>query len=381
MAETVVKVLYKFGQSIWLDFISRSLIQSGQLKELIKIGITGLTSNPTIFNNAIKTGSEYNEDIRSLSRMNKSAFEIYDELTIKDIQDAADLFRPIYEQTNGRDGYVSLEVNPHLAFDAEKTIQEAHRLHSKVARPNVMFKIPATDEGFKAIQSLISDGININVTLIFSVEQYTRSAYAFINGIKEYKDKKTKSIWPTSVSSVFVSRIDTAVDNILDELISKETYHIKITKLTSLKGKTAVANSALIYKRYCEIFESEDFLTLKREGARQQRLLWGSTSTKNPAYSDIKYVTELIAKDTINTMPQKTLEAFLDNGVVKEALVRDTKFAEEIIYQLKDLDIEIDEICRRLLEEGIKAFIKPFDELLLTIENKIKMTKDDVLRT
>lgn len=372
MAKSIIEELAEFGQSIWLDNINRTMIETGKLKEMTASGLRGMTSNPTIFDKAISKSSVYDKQIEELCKNNKSDFQIYDDLTIKDIQDAADIFRPVYEKTQGLDGYISLEVNPKLAFKTKETIEEGKRLHQKVNRPNVMFKVPSTKESFGAIEELTACGISVNITLIFSLGQYIDSAWAYIKGIRRYLEDKGNIKKVRSVASVFVSRVDTAADNLLDGLISQEEDKQKIEKLSSLKGKAAVANSRLIYQKYLEIFASGEFKELQDKGAHIQRVLWGSTSTKNPAYSDIKYVTELIGKDTVNTTPDQTLEAFLDHGQVREALSSDIKDAQSIIDGLKEFGIEIDEICAKLLKDGVIAFEKSFESLLSSIGERTK---------
>jgi transaldolase len=363
MAKTPVKQLGEVGQSVWLDYISRSLLKSGRLKELIGLGITGMTSNPTIFDKAINSGSDYNNQIQKLQRQGKSTFEIYDDITIKDIQDAADLFRPTYDKTKGLDGYVSLEINPKLAYNTQETIKEGKRLATKVNRPNVMFKVPATDAGYKAISALLAEGINVNVTLIFSLEQYKKTAAAYLEGIKILLQNKGDARSVRSVASVFVSRIDTAVDKLLDQLQGQ-------AEAESLKGKAAVANSNLIYRAYTEICSGDEFNGMEKQGASVQRVLWGSTGTKNPAYSDIKYMAELIAKDTVNTVPENTLESFLDHGIVQETITADVGEAQGIIDALYKLGIDINAVCAKLLEDGVVAFEQSFDSLLSAIEKK-----------
>ncbi|UCG90902.1 MAG: transaldolase [candidate division WOR-3 bacterium] len=372
MAQSKMQELADFGQSIWLDYISRSLIETGRLKKMIAQGLRGMTSNPTIFDNAVSASADYDKQIAALKMLNKSTFEIYDELTVKDIQAAADLFRPVYEKTNNIDGHISLEVNPKLAYNIKETIEEAKRLYTKVNRPNVMFKVPSTDEGFAAIEELLAEGININITLIFSVQQYTNTAEAYIKGIERLLQKGGDVSTVCSVSSVFVSRIDTLTDKLIDEKSTRESSIEVRTKLEALKGTAAVANSAMIYKKYQDIFSSNRFKPLQEKGANVQRLLWGSTSTKNPAYSDIKYVTELIGKHTINTIPEHTLDAFLDHGVVKETLTGDTTEAQKIIDDLRRIGIDIDDVCKKLLKDGVVAFEKSFDSLLNAIEQKSK---------
>jgi len=372
MAKTIIQALSDFGQSIWLDYISRSLIDTGKLKELIDQGLRGMTSNPSIFDKAVSSSNDYNEGIRELYKAGKSTFEIYDDITVKDIQDAADLLRPIYEKTNRLDGYVSLEINPKLAYQTKETIEEGKRLFKKVNRSNVMLKVPSTEEGFAAIETLLAEGININSTLIFSLEQYIKTTQAYIRGIRKLLQKNGDISKINSVASVFVSRVDTMVDTMLDERFGKETDAAVKNRLEQLKGKAAVANSALLYKNYIDIFSGEDFNKLQKKGANVQRLLWGSTSTKNPAYSDIKYVAELIGKGTVNTIPQKTLNAFMDHGIVNETLTNNIQNAEKVVHDLKGFGIDINDVCHKLLEDGVTAFEKSFDSLLRSIEEKAK---------
>jgi transaldolase len=367
---TKIQELAEFGQSIWLDYISRSLIEKGRINELVELGVRGMTSNPSIFDKAVGSGCDYDEQIRRLQESGKSVFEIYDDLTVRDIQDAADILRPVYEDTKGFDGYVSLEINPHLARQTAETIEEGRRLHGKVNRPNVMFKVPSTEEGFGAIEALLAEGININVTLIFSQEQYVKTAEAFLSGMSRLAGNGGDLTRTNSVASVFVSRIDTAVDKKLDQLIEAENNETAKEQLLSLRGKAAVTNSELIYQRSLEIFSGKSFEELKKQGANVQRVLWGSTGTKDPAYSDIKYVTELIAKNTVNTLPEKTLDAFLDHGSVGEAVTSDAAGAQALIGKLGSLGIDINEVCARLLEAGVVAFADSFDNLLSTIGAK-----------
>lgn len=372
MSKTTVEQLGEFGQSIWLDNISRSMIETRKLSEMIAAGLRGMTSNPTIFEKAISGSSDYDAKIRELYNAGKSSFEIYDELTIHDIQDAADLFRPLYDKTNGSDGYVSLEINPQLACDTTATIKEGKRLHKKVNRPNAMFKVPATNEGFGAIEALLGEGINVNVTLIFSLDQYSKAARAFLRGMRRLRDKGGELRKTFSVASFFVSRVDTAVDMMIDDRLEREKNKAVQEELVSLKGKAAVANAHLIYKEYLMNFSQEAFFSLEKDGAMVQKVLWGSTGTKNPAYSDIKYVTELIAKDTINTLPPHTFEAFRAHGVIKEALTADVREARDIMDSLKKFGIDIDIVCAQLLKDGASAFTKSFESLLNTIECKAK---------
>ncbi len=372
MKKTVLRDLCETGQSIWLDNINRSMIESGRLKELINLGLRGMTSNPTIFDKAISTSTDYDAEILQLSNSDKTVFQIYDDLTTKDIQDAADLFLPIYEETRGLDGYVSLEINPHLAFNTNETIEEGKRLHQKVNRPNVMFKVPSTEEGFGAVEELISSGINVNITLIFSLEQYIKTAQAYMRGIKLLLENNGDPRSVHSVASVFVSRVDTYVDKLLEEKESQENEESIKSKLNSMRGKAAVANSRLIYKKYMDILSCEEFKTLWEKGANIQRVLWGSTSAKNPAYSDIKYVTELIGKSTVNTVPDSTLDAFLDHGEIREVLGADVYDAQEVIGNLNKFGIDINTVCAKLLNDGVTSFQESFDSLLNSIETKSK---------
>jgi transaldolase len=374
MSNSTIEQLAEFGQSIWLDNISRSIIESGRLEELIELGLRGMTSNPTIFEKAISDSSDYNEKIKELHKAGKSTFEIYDDLTVRDIQDAADILKPVYEKTNGQDGYVSLEINPKLAYRTGETIEEGKRLFEKVNRPNLMLKVPATDEGFEAIEALVGEGVNVNITLIFSLDQYVKTAHAFLRGMNKFLDNQGDVSTVSSVASVFVSRVDTAADKMLDDLMDKETNGAAKSELESLKGTAAVANSALIYRKHIEIFSEKAFALLKEKGARVQRVLWGSTGTKNPAYSDVKYVTELIARNTVNTLPDKTLEAFLDHGVVKEALTASAEKSQKTVDRFKGFGIDIDSICAKLLEDGAAAFTKSFESLLGTIERTAEET-------
>jgi len=369
---TKIKQLNSFGQSVWLDYISRELIDNGQLQKIIDMGVLGVTSNPSIFNKAITSGTNYDNLIRQLAQAGKKTLTIYNSLTIKDIQDAADLFMPIYLKTEKKDGFVSLEVNPNLAHDTEGTISEGMRLFNEVNRSNVMIKVPSTREGFPAIETLVSQGVNINVTLIFSREQYIQSVQAYLKGVKKRIRNQEQVNQVNSVASVFVSRVDTLIDQLLEEKISFAVDEQKRKELKELKGKAAVANARLIYQQYKDIFSSTEYRKLTDKGVHVQRLLWGSTSAKNPAYSDIKYVTELIGKDTINTMPEKTLRAFLEHGIVRDAMKLQTSKANNILVQLKNNNIDIDEMCLQLLKEGVNLFKESFKSLLKSIEQKRK---------
>jgi transaldolase len=370
MGDQAIRELGAFGQSVWLDNISRSMIRTGRLRSLIDLGLSGMTSNPTIFDHAVASGADYDDQIRELRRGGASAFEIYDELTTTDVRDAADLFRPVHERTAGLDGYVSLEINPKLADDARRTIEEGRRLAGKVGRPNVMFKVPATEAGYTAIEELTADGINVNITLIFSTHQYHETALAYLRGVRRLIEGGGDPKKVRSVASVFVSRIDTAVDKELGALAGRETDPRRKAAAGALEGRVAVANTHLCYADFREIFAGAGFQALAGRGATLQRPLWGSTSTKNPAYSDVKYVEELIAKDTVNTMPEKTFFAFLDHGRVAEALTADASKSRDVLAGLASLGISVDAACARLLEDGVRDFDKSLDDLLRTIEKK-----------
>ncbi|MDO8281540.1 MAG: transaldolase [Thermodesulfovibrionia bacterium] len=356
--------LAQIGQSIWLDNISRSMIESGRLQQEINKGLRGMTSNPSIFDKSISTSNDYDATMRELNTKGLSTFEIYDALTVRDVQDAADLFKPVYEKTNGLDGYVSLEINPDLAMNTHETIEEGRRLFQKVNRPNLMLKVPATDAGYEAVSELLGDGMNVNVTLIFSMGQYIKTADAYIEGLKRLSKKGGNMKNVHSVASVFVSRIDTAIDKMIDESADE--------KLKALRGRAAVSNSKLIFNKYGEIFSGAGFSALKLKGANVQRVLWGSTGSKDASYSDIKYVTELIGNPTVNTLPDNTFNAFLDHGIIEESLSKDVDDAQNTINALKGHGIDINDICLKLLDDGLVAFQQAFKSLLDAIEMKKK---------
>lgn len=347
----------RLGQSLWLDNINRSMIVSGKLKWLIDQGLRGQTSNPTIFKQAISTGTDYDAKIRQLAEAGKSTFEIYDKLTIKDVQDAADLFRDVYESTGGLDGYVSLEINPKLGNELEPQLKEGRRLWQKLDRPNVMIKVPATKNGLAVVKGLIAQGINVNVTLIFSAEQYSQAARAYLDGLNHLAQSGGDIRQVHSVASIFVSRIDTSIDKKLDAK-------------SALRGLAAVQNCKIIYHKFRKSLGDGEFKALKLKGANVQRVLWASTGTKDPRYSDIKYVTELIAADTVNTVPDKTLEAVLDHGLAKAAMPGDVAGAQKTIEQLRLLGIDVGMVCNQLLDDGLAAFEKSFEELMICVEEK-----------
>ena len=372
MPQTKMHELAELGQSLWLDNISRSMIEGNKLKDLIDQGLRGQTSNPTIFKQAISQSTDYDDKIVQMTEAGKKTFDIYDELTIRDVRDACDLFKGVYQTTNTLDGYVSLEINPHLANTYEAQRDEGLRLWQKVNRPNLMIKVPGTKQGCRVVSDLLAMGVNVNVTLIFAAEQYQDVGWAYLNGMKRLLEKTKDLSRVRSVASVFISRIDTAVDKMIDDKIASIADEKLKAKLEALKGRAAVANSEIIFHKYGQLFTSPEFKALQSTGAQPQRVLWASTGTKNPKYSDIKYITELVAKPTVNTLPDKTLEAFLDHGVVKTAMPGDIAGAQQTIQELRAQGIDVGVVCLRLLDEGLVAFDQSFDELTKSIEEKAK---------
>ncbi len=367
---TVVQELAQRGLSIWLDYISRSLIKENRLQEFINLGVRGMTSNPTIFDKAISGSDAYDAQIRNLIEKGADTFTIYDELTVEDIRNAADAFLPVYEKTEKKDGYVSLEIDPRLANELNASIEEGKRLFHKVERPNLMIKVPATQAGFAIVEELLASAINVNVTLIFSLQQYLQTQEAYLRGMQKALERGHDITRIHSVASIFVSRIDIAVDNILQEKIQKEFSSAMRDELQSLLGKAAVANSWIIFEAFQTFFQKgEAFQSLAQKGGEVQRVLWASTGAKNPAYSNIKYVEELICFPAVNTLPEKTLKAFLDHGKAAPTPI-DMQKAHKCIQQLKDFDIDIDKICQTLLEKGLEAFEQSFSSLLESITTK-----------
>ena len=370
MHNNPVKILATFGQSIWLDYIRRDLMAGGELTRLIEHdGLRGVTSNPAIFEKAMADSPDYDEDIRAMALEGKDAKDIYEALSQHDVQSAADEFRPLYEKTDGQDGYVSLEVNPHLAHDTPGTIQEARRLWSALNRPNVFIKVPATSEGLPAIQQLIREGININVTLLFGLPRYRQVAEACIAGL-EARAKQGKAVKRVaSVASFFVSRIDSLVDKRLDSFLAKGGNEADLAK--EVRGQTAIASAKMAYQIYKEIFSSDRFMKLADQGARVQRLLWASTGTKNPEYSDVKYIEALIGADTVNTVPVETLNAYRDHGVPKPTLEKEVVEAARVLKRLPELGINMDEVTQQLEDEGFAKFNQPFDKLMEALARKV----------
>lgn len=362
----------RFGQSFWYDNIQRGLIASGELQRLIDdFGVLGITSNPAIFEKAIASGADYDADIVAGVERGDDTHTIYETLAIADIQRAADLLEPVYEQTHGVDGFVSLEVSPHLANDYEGTVREARRLHQQVARRNLMVKVPATPAGIPAIQTLVADGININVTLIFSLDGYEAVARAYLAGLRE-RALNGQSVDIASVASFFVSRVDTLVDKLLDERIAAlpEWDADGRARLDRLKGKTAIANAKLAYEAFERIFAEPEFAELAAQGARPQRVLWASTSTKNPAYKDTYYVEALIGKDTVDTVPPATLKAFRDHGVAAPTLHEGLDDAKRVMHELEAAGIEMPAVWQKLQDDGVAIFADAFDALFQGIEGK-----------
>ena len=360
MKQSRIKSIHDFGQSIWLDFFDRKIMDSGELKKLIdNDGISGVTSNPSIFENAISSSSDYDDDIASLSQKKFNTEEIFFALAVKDIQRAADFFKPIYEKTKGNDGFVSLEVSPLLAHDTDGTIKQARELWKAVDRKNVMIKIPATAEGLPAIRKCTSEGININITLLFGLPRYKEVTDAYISGLEDRVKANQPIDKITSVASFFLSRIDVLTDPLLDG-----------RRLYNLKGEVAIASAKKAYEMYKNIFGSERFKALEAKGAKRQHLLWASTSSKDPSYSDVKYVEALIGNETINTIPLKTIEAFNDHGEVAARLENDLDKATSVLAQLNENGIDINIITQKLEDEGIEKFNKAYNVLLKTIENK-----------
>jgi len=370
MKENPLRKLEAFGQSIWLDYIRRDLIASGELRRLIENdGLRGMTSNPSIFEKAIAESNIYDQDIRDMAFRKKDVTAIYEALSQRDIQNAADEFRSVYEKTDGKEGYVSLEVNPHLAHDTKGTIAEARRLWATLNRPNVLIKVPATTDGLSAIQQLIGEGINVNVTLLFSLPRYREVVEAYIAGIeaRAAQDKPVKYI--ASVASFFLSRIDSMVDPLVEKFIESDGKKTEIAK--KVRGQVAISSAKVAYQIYNEIFNSSRFKKLADKGARVQRLLWASTSTKNPDYSDVKYIETLIGPDTVNTIPLETIDAYRDHGNPKLRLEQDVKEANWIMAQLPELGISIDKVTEQLEDEGVRKFDDPFDKLMESLTKKL----------
>lgn len=360
--ENRVKQIHELGQSIWLDFLSREIMDNGKLQQLIdEDGLCGVTSNPSIFEKAISSSSDYDDDIATFAQQKDSNDDIFFSVAVKDIKRATGIFKPVFEKTSGGDGFVSLEVSPHLAKDTEGTIKQARDLWQQVDAPNVMIKIPGTTEGLPAIRKCISEGININITLLFGLPRYREVTDAYLSGLEDRVKANQPIDQISSVASFFLSRIDVMVDPMLEEKGAED-----------LKGEIAIASAKKAYQIYKEVFSSDRFKALEAKGAQKQRVLWASTSTKNPAYSDVKYVEALIGPDTINTLPLETIEAFKDHGKAESRLEEGLDKADQNLQRLKEAGIDIDDITTRLVNEGIEKFNKPYDKLMEAVEKQKK---------
>jgi transaldolase len=355
MADSRLHQLSALGQSVWIDFLSRRLIKEGELARLMRDdAVVGVTSNPTIFQKAISEGDAYDEQLREVLAEEDDPKEVFLKLAVKDVQDACDLLRSVWDGGHGQDGYVSIEVDPNLAFDTDATIAEAQRLHELVDRPNCFVKIPATKDGLPAIEEMIARGRNINVTLIFSLQRYAEVVEAYVRGLERLVESGGDPSKVASVASFFVSRVDTEADRRLDETGAPD----------DLKGKLAVANAKLAYERYKELFSGPRWDALAEKGAGTQRCLWASTSTKNPAYSDVLYVDELIGPETVNTMPEETIVAFQDHGEVALTLEQDLDGARRVFERMAEAGVDYDDVVATLEQEGVQKFSDSFAELL-----------------
>lgn len=370
----ILEIENQYGQSIWMDNLSRDLIESGELKKSIADkGIRGITSNPAIFEKAIAGNKIYDSAIEAGIKADKSVQEIYEDLIFTDIRNACDIFMPVYEESDGLDGYVSIEVPPDLAKNTDSTIAEARRYYQTVDRPNLMIKIPGTPEGLPAVEKAISEGMSVNVTLLFSVQSYIDTAWAYIKGLEARAEAGEDVSKIASVASFFLSRIDVMIDGQVDEKLKSADGDAK-TKLEAVKGKIAIANAKVAYQKYKEIFGGDRWKALEAKGAKVQRLLWASTGTKNPEYSDVMYVDELVGPDTVNTLPPTTIEACVDHCDPASRIESNLDEAHQMIEGLKDdaVNIDLDTVMDALLEEGIDKFIKPFESLMSSLESKVE---------
>ncbi len=366
--------LISFGQSIWLDYIRRDLLTGGELQRLItQDGVRGVTSNPSIFEKAIDGSTLYQDFLDKLAtRTDLDAKGRYELLAIRDIQDAADVLRPLYLSSKKRDGYVSLEVSPYLAHDGSGTLDEARRLWKSVARENVMIKVPGTAEGIPVFRQLISEGINVNVTLLFAQSVYEEVAAAYIDGVEKFAATGGDVSKIASVASFFISRIDSLIDSMLDEKIKKETDPARVVMLQSILGKVAIANGKLTYEAYQRIFSAPRWKALAAKGAQTQRVLWASTSTKNPHYRDVVYIEELIGADTVNTAPPATIEAFRVHGRPRQSLTENVEGARRTMADLAGVGISMKEVTDKLTADGVKLFADAFGTLLAAVEKNTK---------
>jgi transaldolase len=357
MSTNPLKTLAALGQSVWLDYIQREMLSNGQLRRLIEeYAVTGVTSNPAIFNKAIAGSGDYDGDIHAMATQGQNVKEIYDTLSIDDVQRAAGELHSVFVSSDGHDGYVSLEVDPHLAHDTQATVADARRLWTRVDRPNLLIKVPATEAGLPAIQRLISEGINVNVTLLFGLSRYRQVTEAYLSGIEARASRDLPLKPLASVASFFVSRIDSLLDPRLEASVAGPGAGV--AQAAKLCGKVAIANAKLAFQLYKEIFAGQRYQSLAEQGARSQRLLWASTSTKNPAYSDVKYVEALIGPDTVNTLPLETLGAYRDHGDPRMRLEDDIAAARLLLDQLPELGIDIDQAARQLEDQGVGSFVR-----------------------
>jgi transaldolase len=372
----ILEIEQNYGQSIWMDNLSRTLIQSGELKQMIEErGIVGITSNPAIFEKAIVGNAVYDADIEAGISAKKSVLEIYESLVFDDIRNACDILRPVYDSSNGLDGYVSIEVPPNIANNTESTIEEARRYYAQIGRENVMIKIPGTKMGLPAVEQVISDGINVNVTLLFSVDSYVETAWAYIRGLEKRAEKGEDISKIASVASFFLSRIDSNIDARIDKKLSEGVDDLNMeARLKAVKGKVAIANAKIAYQKYKEIFGSDRWKALAEKGAKVQRLLWASTGTKDPHYSDVMYVDELIGPDTVNTLPPNTIEACADHCSPASRIETGVDEAYQLIENLgsPDIDINLNEVMDELLDDGIDKFVKPFESLMSSLDEKVQ---------
>jgi transaldolase len=374
MATNHLLEIKQFGQSIWMDNLTRDLVKSGELKEMVETkGICGITSNPAIFEKAISGNVIYDADIEAGIKAKLPTYKIYESLVFDDIRNACDILRPVYDSSDKLDGYVSIEVPPTIAHDTEATIKEAKRYYAEIGRENVMIKIPGTSSGLPAVEEVIASGLNVNVTLLFSVESYIETFWAYIRGLEKRAAEGKDISNIASVASFFLSRIDSNIDSKIDAKLKGIDDANLSAKLTAVKGKVAIANAKIAYQEYKKIITSDRWKALSAKGAKVQRLLWASTGTKDPSYSDVMYVDELVGPDTVNTLPPSTIEACADHCDVDSRVETKVDEAYQLIKSLKDPDIniDIDQVMEELLVDGIDKFVKPFESLMSSLEDKV----------
>lgn len=364
--------LLDYGQSYWLDNLTREKINNGEIKKRVtEQGLRGITSNPSIFDKAFTSGNEYDEQIETLAKEGKSAQEIYEALTVKDVQDACDILKPIYDQSKGIDGFVSLEVSPYLARDTEGSMNEARRLYKSVNRANCYIKIPGTKEGVPAIEQMLYEGVNINITLLFSIDNYEEVTFAYLRALRRRLAEEKSIVNTVSVASFFLSRIDVLCDQLLHHYIIPSNSEEKNKEVSDLLGKTGIASAKVAYQHFKEIFNGREWDEIKEKGAHVQRLLWASTSTKNPKYSDVLYVNSLIGADTVNTLTEETISAFADHGTLeKDTIEEGLNDAVQVFSKLNAIGIDINFITQQLENEGIQKFIDAYDKLIVGLNEK-----------